>query len=294
MQRHDLTRIRYRAARGVLPWAGALAALCMTACDRTAIVDGAVTDISGEALPGVAVALTGRDIQATTNTLGEYRVRSKPGDIALDFSKTGYALGHVTAAVSTGFNNVTTAVLWPLPANRGVYIYRNFQFLEMDRTEPKRFLAKDMGLVFGIKREIDLVIEETQPTILFHKLPGYDVQLHQLQPAKASDPELETPDYRQNIWAPVRPIPITLAPIDEPDHLLVEVRLSEPLVPAAYALHWGALEGYTSTDSRVFLFRVKDPNETEAPVPAEDEPPATPAPGAAKSDETPAVDEAPL
>jgi hypothetical protein len=60
-----------------------------------------------------------------------------------------------------------------------------------------------------------------------------------------------------------------VAPADEPKHLLGEVRFLDALEPGVYALHWGALNGYSATDSRLFLFAVPSPE----PPPQEASPP---------------------
>jgi hypothetical protein len=51
------------------------------------------------------------------------------------------------------------------------------------------------------------------------------------------------------------------------------------LTPGVYAVHWGALEGYTTTDSRMFLFRVgeAEPPPAEAQPTPEKPPEQTPA-----------------
>ena len=64
----------------------------------------------------------------------------------------------------------------------------------------------------------------------------------------------------------------------EPERLLLQLRMAEPLRPSVYAVHWGALDGHTSTDSRAFLFRVIDPaHPEEAEKPPERPQPSEPA-----------------
>lgn len=241
-----------------------IAGLAFAGCDRTAVVRGTVVDVSGEALPGVAVAVRDQDAQTTSNELGAYQLRCVPGDLSLTLMKTGYTPGYLTVTAVSGATEVTQARLWPLPIARGVYLFENYRYLEIDRTEPKRYVTREFGLVHAVKKDISFVTELTQPTIICFKMPVYDVQLHQMKEVEASDAELETPNYAQRVWAPVRALPISARPIDEPEHLLVELRLDAPLEPGAYGVHWGALQGYAGTDSRVFLFRVVPPEEKAA------------------------------
>ncbi len=58
---------------------------------------------------------------------------------------------------------------------------------------------------------------------------------------------------------PVEAIPVAVAPIDKLEELLIGINLQAPLEPGTYGVHWGALQGYTSTDPRVYLFQVPAP-----------------------------------
>lgn len=273
-----------------------LCVLTLTACDRTAIVRGSVAEVSGETLPGVAVTVIGQGIQTTTTGVGDYRFRCVPGELELAFEKTGYAPGRLTLTASPGNTAATQVMLWPLPLSRGVFLFQDFHYRDTDRTEPKRYQTRELGLCYAVKKDITQKTLETTPAIICHRMPSYDLHLHELQLVAASDPELETPDYSQKVWAPVREVPFSTTPIDEPEQLLLEIKPSATLSPAAYAVHWGALSGYATTDSRVFLFRVVSPDEPETP-PANDEPAqseeAEPKAPARAPEEAPAVDEAP-
>jgi len=250
--------------------------VCLVAgCDRTAVVRGTVVDVSGEALPGVAVAIPSQEVQTTSTELGVYQLRCVPGDVELTLMKTGFTPGRIAMTAGPGTTEAVQARLWPLPIARGVYLLQNNRYLDLDRTEPKRFLTREFGLVHAAKKDIVFATEVTQPAIICHRMPGFDIQMHEMQEVEASDPELETPSYAQKVWAPARPIAIAARPIDEPERLLVELSLDAPLAPGAYAVHWGAFQGYTSTDSRVFLFRVvaadEEAAETQAPDDAREE-----------------------
>jgi len=241
-----------------------VAGLAFAGCDRTAVIRGTVVDVSGEALPGVAVAVPDQNAQAASDERGLYQVRCVPGELYLTLMKTGYTPGRLTVVAAPGTTEVTEARLWPLPIARGVYLFENYRYLEIDRTEPKRYLTRESGLVHAAKKDITFTTETAQPTIICFKMPEYDVQIHQMRDVEASDADLETPNYAQHVWAPVRALPVSVRPIDEPERLLAELRLDGPLEPGAYGIHWGALQGYAGTDSRVFLFRVVSPEEKAA------------------------------
>ena len=283
----SIVRLRRIACCGAL-------ALALAACDRTAIVQGTVTDVSGEMLPGVAVTILGQELQDTTAGVGTYRMRCVPGALELAFEKTGYTPGRLLITAGSGTTQAEPVMLWPLPTSRGVFLFREFRYQDTDRTEPKRYQTRELGLTFGLKKDITQTTLDTNPVIICHRMPTYDVHIHVLQLVEASDPELETPDYSQKVWAPVSEVPFASAPIDQPDQLLVELRPGASLEPGAYAVDWGALDGYTSTDSRVFLFRVISPDEpAPEPEPAPEEP-AQPSPEKKTGlEETPAADEAP-
>ena len=40
------------------------------------------------------------------------------------------------------------------------------------------------------------------------------------------------------------------------DTSLLKLNLLDPLDPGRYALHWGALEGYTTIDDRMYMFEI--------------------------------------
>jgi hypothetical protein len=86
-------------------------------------------------------------------------------------------------------------------------------------------------------------------------MPGYDVRFCRLHAIPASSPQ---GNDRREVWASEVSLPVELVPIDEPERCLIQVRLSEALTPGLYGVHWGALEGYTATDPRLFLFEVVD------------------------------------
>jgi len=54
-----------------------------------------------------------------------------------------------------------------------------------------------------------------------------------------------------------------MEPIDLPEGQLQRVVVDRPLQPGVYAVHWGAIEGYTTLDARAYVFRVVEPPEPE-------------------------------
>ena len=258
-------------------WAFAAMVCLLAGCNRTAIVEGVVEDFQGQALPGVNVTVRGQGVQALTNARGEYRLRVAPGWLELDLSKTGYTPGRLATGETTrGWNEIEAGALWPLPMERGVFILEEYRYLPLDRGEPKSFATREMGKVFATTTEIERAIEGAAPRIVCHRMPPYDLRMHEVTQVLGADPDMDPPNYTRPIWAPSRAVPIVVSPIDELEKLLIYVQPTAPLTPGVYAVHWGALDGYTGTDPRAFLFRVVDPEaeaeeaeETEAPAEVE-------------------------
>jgi len=117
----------------------ALFLLILPACDRTVVIQGIVTDVAGEGLPGVAVTVRGRLDQAVSDGVGRYSLRSSAGTLDLELMKTGYTPGYLSLQVErSGAVEATPAVLWPLPQDKGVYLFENYRYLELTRIEPNR------------------------------------------------------------------------------------------------------------------------------------------------------------
>ncbi len=191
--------------------------------------------------------------------------------------------------------NMTDMLLWPLPPGNGVYLFEEYRFRETARTEPKRYLPKQSGGVvaqsghiFATKLEPTLetmntfggpAYREEEPLLICYKLPAYDVCLYRLEQIEAALPRRlgyataaqkesgEKKDdaprpsaFTETVWAPTEAVSISAVPIDEPGRLLLELRPAAPLPPGVYAVHWGALDGHITTDPRIFLFRITDPD----------------------------------
>jgi len=142
--------------------------------------------------------------------------------------------------------------------------------------------------------------------IICHRLPPYDVRLCRLRQVKAAligenPPVAPLPDtptsgaaapvYTEMVWVPDTDIPATTAPIDEPNKLLVELKLSATLDPGTYAAHWGAFNGYASIDAYAYLFRVSAPEEPAPEGLSEQD--TTPEDASAPKDGTPASETVP-
>jgi hypothetical protein len=242
----------------------------MAGC-RPNVIEGAVVDVKGDALPCVAVTVTheraqgfrARDgAQSLTNALGRYRVPFQPGSVELEFIKTGYTPGRLLLTVPASREvPATTVILWQLPAGKGVYLFENFRYEALSAVEPRPYRAGQHEVVHGAPRNPELGTENANPMILCYKMPDYDIALCKLQLAEVALPGMENVTFTEKVWIRAEPLPVTLERIDEPEGSLFELRLSRPLEPGVYGIHWGALDGYTTTDPRVFLFRVAEPGE---------------------------------
>ena len=244
-------------------------------CER-ALIEGAVTDVKGEALPGVAVSVVNGKSQATTNALGRYRIQYRPGPLELAFMKTGYTSGSLTLEVTEERRvKARTVELWRLPRNAGVFLFEDYRYKAAEPIQPKPFSSPKGGIVHGIRKLPALEsTPHAKPLVIMSRMPSYDVCLCPLHIEEGIAPEsvsLGVPGEPQDIWTGGPSLTLEVAPIDEPKALLLEVRLFDPLTPGVYALHWGTLDGYSNTDSRAFLFRVDGPEDSEGPAPVQEE-----------------------
>lgn len=267
----------------------------VTGCDRLAVIRGKVLDVHGDALPGVAVTVRGADYDALTNGLGQYSLRCRPGTLTLDLMKTGYTPGVLQVEAKDHIIiDVNEAMLWPLPGRKGVYLFEDFRYQEMSRTEPKRYASETGQPLLAVKKDPSLETQKTiggdrtpgAPIILCFKQPDYDIALCRMKQVEAALPqqapapgavsEAAPPLPKEKAWVVWETVEMLVIPVDEVTRQLLEVRPMLPLAPGVYALHWGAMEGHSSTDPHVFLFRVAEP---PAPAPA-----AAPETGASAKD----------
>ena len=248
--------------------AALLVAMACSGCDQTVVIRGRVFDVREESLPGVAITVSGAGYESLSNTLGDYTLWCAPGELELNFVKSGYTPGRLHIKVEKG-DDVTAAdvKLWPLPPRPGVYLYENLRYTETTRIEPRRFRARGGGEIFATKKAADLLIEDQTPQLIAYKLPSFDAQIYRMEQVEAQQPEASGSAYPEKVWAPVESIPVLSIPMDEPGHLLLELQLARPLEHGTYAVHWGVLDGHRNineTARLIFLFRVIDPEEEEA------------------------------
>ncbi|MCC6143340.1 MAG: carboxypeptidase-like regulatory domain-containing protein [Candidatus Hydrogenedentes bacterium] len=241
--------------------------LALAGCEPAVFVRGTIVDIVGETLPGVAVTVRGSGLQDVTDIHGIYELRMPPGAADLDLTKTGYAPGMLSVeAPQHGALELPETLLWPLPESQGVYLFENFRYQPLTRIEPKRYLTVEKEAdLFGTRKDATVFTRQNRHIIIAYKMFPYDIQMHRLQKAEAIEPQDQRAGYTWQIWAPVDKLQVIPIPVDEPEHLLLELQLQAPLDPGTYAVSWGALEGHTSTDPRIFLFTLLA-EEEEAPT----------------------------
>ena len=112
-----------------------------------------------------------------------------------------------------------------------------------------------------------------EPLILCYRMPNYDVQCSRLEQSDVALPEAPDAGNTERAWLAEASVPCSVDVIDAPEGRLAELRCAQPLSPGVYALHWGALDGYLTTDPRVFMFAVV---AEEEPPEGESEDEATP------------------
>lgn len=236
--------------------------VCLAAgagCTR-GVIEGMVVDVQGQALPGVAVGVADGGKQVLTDGCGRYKLPYAPGGLQVVFFKAGYTPGRLDVEVAEARRvEATTVVLWRLPLSKGVYLFENHRYHQLGAAEPKRYRLGDHSLVYGAQKMPEVETLNTTPLVLAYKMPHYDVALCRMQQVEAALPESVDDSYTVAVWVRADPLPVVLDPIDEPDATLIELALSRPLEPGVYGVHWGALDGHTTTDPRVFLFRVTEP-----------------------------------
>ncbi len=260
-------------------------------CAQNAFVRGQVTDVSGQELPGVVVRVVGTGYEGLSNANGRYSFRTISGTLDVEFLKTGYTAVHRQVAVpSLGMVDIETVQLWPLPVGEGIYSFEQHRYQQADHPRVNRYRVQDAGIAYGTPVEPTLTITHMDPEIepnknpprfYSHKLPAYDARLHKLRKVKAamaqtgsvtqSDKSRKNIQYNEEIWIPEEAIPLLSCPVDEPEHLLLELRPSQPLAPGVYAIHWGALDGYDGIDHRAFLFSIVEPESEDSEEGEEEE-----------------------
>jgi hypothetical protein len=248
---------------------GVVCLLGLTGCYR-AVVEGEVFDNEGEALPGVAVTIDGSTFQDVTNSRGGYQVRFRPGQVRLEFSKTGYTSAQMELNVGAMRRVQAEAVrLWRLPPKRGVYFLEEGRYLPLDSTQPRQF-----GDVYGMEEWAEASTSDPEPRLIAHRLPSEGLSLVPLVFTEVVKPDAESEEEFAEVLAPASrdPIALTATLLDPPEGLLQELRCEEPLEPGTYAVQWGALDGDPSIEPLIYYFNVEAPTVLAPEAPEPDQP----------------------
>lgn len=229
-------------------------------------IEGKVVDVSGEALPGVAVQVRDTPYQALTDAHGRYAIAYSPGEVVLDFMKSGYTPARLELDATGSEEIVARDVeMWRLPRDSGVYEFHEYLYEPFDNVKAERYAATDRNtILYGSKRKEVSAVSGSQPMIIAYRTPDYNVRLYRLKLLEMMHESSEQERTKIEAWVPSGAVPVTVVPIDEPERLLLHLRYDGALEPGRYAVHWGALDGETSLDSRVYLFEVPEPPDDEA------------------------------
>lgn len=237
--------------------------LALQGCEQS-MLRGTVFNTRGEPLPGVAVRIRGSDLSALTNAMGKYQFPFSQGAEILLFDKTGYAparLEHTSGAASM----VNDAVaLWRLPAREGVYLLEGSEYSPLTRDVPEQTLMQDGSLVYTAKRIPERTAEDGLPTIICYKTPRFDTRLTRLEPEEVRFGAGSQATF--SVFRPAGTVNVDLSPLDPLKGLLLKVQIAQPLEAGHYAIHWGALDGFATLESRVFLFSVPPPKADSPPI----------------------------
>jgi hypothetical protein len=246
----------------------------LSACEKSGIT-GKVVDVQGEDLPGVAVTVEGTMFQALTNARGEYNVSYDPGNVALTFAKTGFTFGRLELrAAGSQHIDATTVQLWHIPPNKGVYLFEPPNYVHLGIATPQRLLSKSLGAIYGVQKWEDSFTTSTAPLLVAYKTSQYEMRLYRLELTEFDTEDAPAKAPKTKAWVPAESIPVSAVAIDEPQRQLMQIKYDGELVPAVYALHWGAFDGQTQIEgATAYVFRVAG-NAEEAPP----EQPAQPLP----------------
>lgn len=251
---------------------------CLTAACRPGVaMRGVVRDISGCALPGVAVSVDAAGDGVITDILGNFSLRAAPGAVTLHFEKTGYTSAAAAIDVTRGGAVTVPEIrLWPLPPAEGVHLFEGGRHTELDHPRPMPYTAGGGTLVHGTavspKTAAENLFSGTgappgPPLLIAHKLPPYDARLVRMRLIDAATPQPASPastraaaaPVLEKVWVAAETLPLVMRPLDEPNRQLVALMPGAELEPGIYAVHWGALDGFPGVEPRIFLFRVPDP-----------------------------------
>ena len=244
-----------------------LALVVLVGCGRN-VITGRVLNVQGETLPGVAVKVEGTEHQALTGPLGKYSVAYNPGPVALNFIKSGFTPGRLELTVNQAKRvEAADVTLWQLPEGWGVYLVKDARYIGANPIEPDAFPTVAGTTVYGVKKGPETTTTNAKPMMVCYKLPRNEVRFCrmapteiELRPPDAKGPVAKGKGQKITVWTSVAKIPVTVSRIDEPEGLLLQLHYDGSLEPGCYAVHWGALEGRTDLDKRIFYFSVVNPN----------------------------------
>jgi hypothetical protein len=246
------------------------ALFALAGCER-AIIEGRAINAQGEALPGVVVRLAGTERQDLSDARGRFRMTaSRTATTArLQLSKSGYAPSEVTVDLKGRLLvSAPDSTLWALPMNPGVYTLDDLRYLAADWVLPKQYYLKDGSTTFGaeLPETVRARADAANLFLVCYRTPRYNARLSRLAPAEATVPGSDAES--QKIWVESGTIGAGLQPVDHPAGELLRIFVDRPLEPGIYCVHWGAMEGYTTLESRIYAFEILAPSPAEeAPVP---------------------------
>lgn len=227
----------------------------LAGCNRSGVY-GVVTNHEGETLPGVIVRLsTDHEVSTQTNVLGEYHLNTEPGEHTLEYAKSGYTLVKGSYAVKEATKQPLPVVeMWNLPSENSVFLCDKTLYSATTWLKPSMYYMADSSKAYGTTRDPQLQTDDSTPLIVCYRMPRYDARLTRLLQAKAQLPQDDKQTF--DVWVPAGSSSVDLIPLIPSDPSLLHVKLYEELAPGRYALHWGALTGYTTIDERMYMFEV--------------------------------------
>lgn len=260
-------------------------------CER-ATVYGTVVDERGELLPGVIVTVARTREQDLSDAMGAYAISFEPrGAHTLHYVKTGFTPAVLDLEITEPRSVQAKVVeMWRVPPNPGVFALRNYRYDPLTPVEIESFPIQDAGTLYGTQRDAEYVTDNQAPVIIMHRMPTFDVRFARLEERPLATADGKPIKDAPEAWVLAEPLATDVTAIDQPEGLLQRLTFTVPLEPGVYAVHWGALHGYTATEKRIFLFRVLGPDEVVAPE-VEGETTAEDDEAAANEDEAEADDE---
>jgi hypothetical protein len=225
-----------------------------TGCGKS-VIQGVVQDMHGETLPGVSVRVMGSDRSALTDARGKYLLTHELGMFQVVYAKSGYTTALADLYYSEpALNQQSPVELWSLPPKEGVFHFTGTRYDAIDQRTFRKYFLSDGTIEQALREMPDHTIAGERPLLLCFKTPRRNAKLARLQEVEAHLPT--DPSQTFGVWIAGGSVPVDLIPVVPSDPSLLQVRLVEPLQPGMYALHWGALDGHSSLDERIFIFVV--------------------------------------